>query len=114
MAVEPDWSTVVVDHPDARATQRVLQAMPALVAQPWVGRQLRRWFKAAGLTNIVVRPVAVVTMNPAAVALDTQVRLARQHQQHRTIRSLASLPAARFVAMAAAAGARACGRWGDV
>lgn len=74
MAVEVDWGTIAVDHPDHSLTQHILDATQGLVAQPWAGRELRNWFKRAGLRHVRVRPVAVATTSLDAARFDQQVK----------------------------------------
>jgi ubiquinone/menaquinone biosynthesis C-methylase UbiE len=57
---EPDWQTLVVDHPDQALTQRILDFRAGRLQSPWIGRQLARLFRRAGLVEISVIPVSVV------------------------------------------------------
>ncbi len=57
---EPDWGTLTIDLPDGALTGRVLQALCAGVRQAWIGRQLPRYFRQAGLMEIAVEPAVLV------------------------------------------------------
>jgi len=47
--LEPDWETLVVDHPDHALTRRVLDTMLARLPTPRVARRLPRLLAAAAL-----------------------------------------------------------------
>jgi SAM-dependent methyltransferase len=66
--LEPDWETLVVDHPDHALTRRILDTMLARLPNPRVGRQLPRLLASAGLTGITVRPVTVLPIRAADAA----------------------------------------------
>jgi ubiquinone/menaquinone biosynthesis C-methylase UbiE len=55
---EPDWQTLVVDHPDHALTQRILDFRAGRLASPWIGRRLARLFRCAGLAGISVTLVS--------------------------------------------------------
>jgi SAM-dependent methyltransferase len=59
-AMEGDLGTMLLDHQDQPATQAVLGAFAAETAQPWIGRQLPRLFREAGLSGVSAEPVAVL------------------------------------------------------
>jgi ubiquinone/menaquinone biosynthesis C-methylase UbiE len=89
-AMEIDLGTVVLDHPDQHLTQTVLDAFRESAAQPWMGRQLQRLFREAGLTGVTVDPIAflagydvfAVLFRPAIARLrDQQVLTAGQESQ---------------------------------
>jgi ubiquinone/menaquinone biosynthesis C-methylase UbiE len=63
VACEPDWQTLVIDHPDQALTQRIVDFRAGTLQSPWIGRQLPRLFRCAGLVG------TSVTLMPAAFAL---------------------------------------------
>jgi SAM-dependent methyltransferase len=52
--VEPDWATLVVDHPNLDLTRRILTRRADMPRSPWVGRQLRRLLTVAGCHDVQV------------------------------------------------------------
>ena len=54
---EPDWETYLVDAPDRDLTRRILQARCDRFPSGWVGRQLPRLLRAAGLEVLSVVPL---------------------------------------------------------
>ncbi|MDQ3900430.1 MAG: methyltransferase domain-containing protein [Actinomycetota bacterium] len=60
VACEPDWQTLVIDHPDHALTQRILDFRAGTLQSPWIGRQLPRLFRCAGLvgTSVTLMPAA--------------------------------------------------------
>lgn len=61
VCVEPDWATVVVDHPDlAAATAYTRFNIERTVAHPTVGRTLPRLLRDAGITVEAITPATVV------------------------------------------------------
>ena len=60
-ALEMDLGTVLLDHPDRAVTQAVLSASADSMAQPWMGRQLPRLFREAGLTGVSVDPIVILS-----------------------------------------------------
>jgi SAM-dependent methyltransferase len=60
-ALEMDLGTLLLDHPDRAVTQAVLSANADSMAQPWMGRQLPRLFREAGLTGLSVDPVVILS-----------------------------------------------------
>src|SRR5262249_23556597 len=60
-ALEMDLGTVLLDHPDRAVTQAVLSASADSMAQPWMGRQLPRLFRQAGLTGVSVDPIVILS-----------------------------------------------------
>lgn len=54
LALEPDWGTLAVDHPDANLTLRVLSIQTLATRHGTIGRQLRRRMLAAGLEDVEV------------------------------------------------------------
>jgi ubiquinone/menaquinone biosynthesis C-methylase UbiE len=52
---EPDWDTLVVDSDNRDVTRRIVAFMSdRVVRHGWIGRQLPRLFKAAGLKDVSV------------------------------------------------------------
>jgi ubiquinone/menaquinone biosynthesis C-methylase UbiE len=49
-----DLDTVVVDHPDRDTTRVITRAYADVMPQGWIGRQLPRLFRQAGLTEVSV------------------------------------------------------------
>ncbi|HEX6404518.1 MAG TPA: methyltransferase domain-containing protein [Pseudonocardiaceae bacterium] len=58
VACEPDWQTLVIDHPDHALTQLILDFRAGTLQSPWIGRQLARLFRCAGLVGISVTLVS--------------------------------------------------------
>jgi len=56
-----DLGTVLLDHPDRAVTQTVLSESADSMAQPWMGRQLPRLFRQAGLTGVSVDPMVILS-----------------------------------------------------
>jgi ubiquinone/menaquinone biosynthesis C-methylase UbiE len=78
---EPDWQTLVVDHPDQALTQRILDFRAGSLQSPWIGRQLARLFRCARLAEISVTPVSVAFNLPETIdsfRLDMTLRQAAQ------------------------------------
>ena len=53
---EPDWSTVVVDSQDLEWTRAILEFACNHVRHGWIGRQLRRLLRQAGLQDVQITP----------------------------------------------------------
>jgi ubiquinone/menaquinone biosynthesis C-methylase UbiE len=60
-ALEFDHGTTLVDHPDRETTRTILRTFSDSMAQGWIGRQLPRLFRQAGLTSLQVTPTVVLT-----------------------------------------------------
>jgi ubiquinone/menaquinone biosynthesis C-methylase UbiE len=61
-----DAETLVLDAPDRALTRRILNHWcDTRTVNGWIGRQLPRLFRCAGLTDVTVSPVTVVTERPA-------------------------------------------------
>ena len=54
VCLEPDWETLVVDAPDRDTTRAILNFRCDSIKNGWIGRQLPRLFKQAGLTDVRV------------------------------------------------------------
>lgn len=59
-ALEFDHGTTMVDHPDLALTRMILQTFADAMAQGWIGRQLPRLFRQAGLTDLQVSPTVAL------------------------------------------------------
>lgn len=57
-ALEMDNGSMVLDHPDLDLTRSILDAVSASRVHPFIGRQLHRLFRAAGLTGVTGDPIA--------------------------------------------------------
>jgi len=51
---EPDWETLVIDLPDRTLTRRILDFHCDRARNGWIGRQLARLFRDAGLAEVGV------------------------------------------------------------
>lgn len=60
LAIEPDWETLLIDSVEERLTRRIMNFNCARLNQGWCGRQLRRKFIEAGLTDIIVRAANLI------------------------------------------------------
>jgi ubiquinone/menaquinone biosynthesis C-methylase UbiE len=69
VVIDVDYDHLVVDLPDVDLTSRVLHAMGASMASGFVGRQLPRLFRAAGLTDVRYECVLVAFPSDLAVAV---------------------------------------------
>jgi hypothetical protein len=59
-ALEFDLGSAMVDHPDRQTTRRILDSWAADTSNGWMGRQLPRMFRQAGLTDLVIKPQVVL------------------------------------------------------
>ena len=59
IAMEPDWGTVALDHPDVEATELILGTWKKFIKNSWMGRQLPWLCKAASfeVEKAVVRSI---------------------------------------------------------
>ena len=64
---EPDWETLFIDSADQRVTRAVVKVTCDNHKNGWIGRQLRRLFLDAGLTDVSV-VCAVLTLTDFAEA----------------------------------------------
>ena len=55
--LEFDQETAFGDHPDTETTRVILDTFASAMVQGRMGRQLPRWLRAAGLTDVTVTPV---------------------------------------------------------
>lgn len=54
VAYEPDWGTTAIDSPNLELTERVASYTARTVENGWIGRQLYRLFREAGLDNVAI------------------------------------------------------------
>ena len=54
VALEPDTGALLLDAPDKAVTRKILTFRSDAVRSGWIGRQLRRLFMTAGLTDVEV------------------------------------------------------------
>ena len=66
VVVDRDIETRTVDMPDRAVTRRIINFWCDSFLGGWVGRQLPRLFREAGLSDIIVEPVTVVDTDFAA------------------------------------------------
>jgi ubiquinone/menaquinone biosynthesis C-methylase UbiE len=66
VVVDTDFGTRVLDSPDRDVTRRILSEHCDRVSNAWAGRQLFRWFKEAGLTDVMVFPHTTIVTDFAA------------------------------------------------
>lgn len=62
---EPDWETLVLDAADRAVTRAVVRQRCDSIRNGWIGRQLPRLFKRAGLAEVAVEPMALVETDHA-------------------------------------------------
>jgi ubiquinone/menaquinone biosynthesis C-methylase UbiE len=60
VAFDFDSDATVIDAPDAALVRRIREVLDAAVPNCWIGRQLPRLFRQAGLVDIAVVPQAVM------------------------------------------------------
>lgn len=64
---EPDWRTLVVDHPEPQLSEAFTRyVVDYQVRNPWIGIALPRLCRSAGLTELTVIPVTTVFETLAA------------------------------------------------
>lgn len=68
VAVEPDWGSPLFDPADKNVTRRVLDYFCDVVPCGWIGRQLPRLFRDAGLEEICIIPQPVVMTDYSTVS----------------------------------------------
>jgi len=57
---EPDWETLLIDSKDFQVTRKILNFICDEHPHGWLGRQLPRLFRSAGLSDIKVIPVTSI------------------------------------------------------
>ena len=65
VAAEPDWQTLVIDVPDRALLRRILDARCDRARNGWIGRQLARLFRDAGLLNVGVSAETLIVTDLA-------------------------------------------------
>lgn len=65
VVAEPDWDTLVIDAPDRRLTRDILHFRCDAQREGWAGRQLRRLLADAGLSDVSVTGVSLLTTDYA-------------------------------------------------
>lgn len=60
VAVDPDWGTFTVDSSQRALTRQLLNLWCDNFPSGWIGRQLFRYFRQAGLTELQVNPQTIV------------------------------------------------------
>lgn len=77
VTLDQDMSTFVVDHPNPRLTDRILQANLRRYEQPWLGRQARGRALEAGLQEVEVHVIVQAETDPTGFLEDYAERTAR-------------------------------------
>lgn len=78
---DTDWGMMGMDMSNRELTRRLLSfAFDSAVRNPWIGRQLPRLFREAGLLNIRVEPHALMPAN--ARPLDAIPQMLQRAQEH--------------------------------
>jgi ubiquinone/menaquinone biosynthesis C-methylase UbiE len=68
VAASTDIETLVFDAPDRGLTRRILNDYcDRWLINGWIGRQLPRLFRCAGLADVTVSPVTVIAERPAEI-----------------------------------------------
>ena len=62
--LELDLGTTFLDHPDSDTTRIILDTFTDIAVQGWIGRKVPRLFRCAGLTDVSVTPLVILS-NPA-------------------------------------------------
>lgn len=64
IVTEPDWETLVIDSPShGRVTRKIINHFTDTRVNGWMGRQLSRIFKNAGLVDVTVVPMTTPMTN---------------------------------------------------
>ena len=71
---EPDWGTYIIDHPNIELAQKVEGLFRQQIANPFIGRKVRRLLREAGLKDIALRAVPVVFVDPDASGLASAIK----------------------------------------
>jgi len=69
LAFDFDSDQTVVDTPDPALVRRIAEVLDAAVPHPWIGRQLFRLFRRAGLHDVRVVPHALFFSGAAGFAV---------------------------------------------
>jgi ubiquinone/menaquinone biosynthesis C-methylase UbiE len=82
VVTDVDWETLVIDSADRATTRVVANFICDAIRCGWIGRQLPRMFKVAGLEQLVVSPATFVLddfrVADQLLGLQRHVRLAQQ------------------------------------
>jgi SAM-dependent methyltransferase len=71
VATEPDWDCLICDLPgiDCDIWRRAVAAIGDDAGNAWMGRELHRRFRAAGVVDVAIEPTALI-LTDASVLLD--------------------------------------------
>jgi ubiquinone/menaquinone biosynthesis C-methylase UbiE len=75
-ADEQDWDTLIVDAEDRHTTRQVLETFSDGVRNNWIGRQLARLFRDAGLEDLALSAHAQLIPATTSLSLDHTARRA--------------------------------------
>ena len=82
VAFEPDWELVYLDAEDRAVTRAVLKHFCDSIRNGWIGRQLPRLFRRAGLVEVRVEPMTSTQTNfarwLALFEIETHARRAQE------------------------------------
>jgi SAM-dependent methyltransferase len=73
LAVDVDWGSLVIDHPNMALTRQIVRLIEDSITYPWAGRRLRGLMAAAGFERLSMRVSTVVATNPEQTDLVAQV-----------------------------------------
>ena len=73
LAFDFDSDQTVVDAPDPALTRRIAEVLDAAVPHPWIGRQLFRLFRQAGLGDVRVVPHVICLAGAAGYGIYQQL-----------------------------------------
>ena len=74
VVVEPDWGSMLIDHPNKSLSQKIVQLFSNSVNHPFIGRELRRMMREIGYVHLTMRAVPVVFVNPMKSGLIDAIR----------------------------------------
>lgn len=77
-----DWETLTIDARDRGVTRKILQLAGDRYASSWIGRQLPRIFRGAGLRDIAVAPVTLTVTDYAIADYLFGLGMAADEAQH--------------------------------
>jgi ubiquinone/menaquinone biosynthesis C-methylase UbiE len=60
VAVDPDWGTFTIDSTQRSLTRQLINLWCDNFPSGWIGRELYRYFRQVGLTDLQVNPVTIV------------------------------------------------------
>jgi ubiquinone/menaquinone biosynthesis C-methylase UbiE len=88
LALDWDYGSLVVDHPDRELTRRLLTwRADNHGGDNWSGRQLRRWMALAGLVRLSVHPITTVALGESENLTQSLARAAEVARQGGAITS---------------------------